>query len=632
MRPIRPRRQTVGGASRNERDARESPPVGNAAPRLHYATFLTPIGWHAVKDILAGLVRDALEKLRSDGRLALDVMPEITFERTRAKEFGDFACNIALQLAKPLQRKPRDVAEALLAALPAHAALARVEIAGPGFLNFFLSSDQRQQVLLRALDDPRFGFAPENSRESLQVEFVSANPNGPLHVGHGRGAAYGSTLANLLEAGGYRISREYYVNDAGRQMDILSISVWLRYLELGGEAIRFPDNGYKGDYVFGVARDLRLALGAQLHHAASKVFAGIPADEGQGGDKEAHVDALIVRARELLGENLYRRLFDAGLKTCLDDIKDDLGEFRVRYDNWFSERSLTTSGAVAHAVQLLKDKGHMFEKDGAWWFRATTFGDEKDRVVIRENGATTYFASDIAYLLNKFERGFCRAIYVLGADHHGYVARLKAAALGFGIDPERVEVKLVQFAILFEGGERVQMSTRAGQFVTLRDLRREVGVDAARFFYVMRSHEQHLDFDLDLARSQSVDNPVYYLQYTHARICGLFRQAVEKSLPYHRDIARASLDQLSEPQALAVLEQLDRFPEDVRGAVDIRSPHLIVAGLRELAARYNAFYNGHHFLVDDAAQRCARLALADGVRGVLARGLGLLGVSAPETM
>jgi len=585
-----------------------------------------------VKEILAGLVRDALNRLVADGRFTLETIPAITFERTRAKEFGDLACNIAMQLAKPLQRKPREIAEQLLAELPAHPALAKVEIAGAGFLNFFLSDATLQQVLTRVLDDPRFGFAPVNSRESLQVEFVSANPNGPLHVGHGRGAAYGSTLANLLEAGGYKVSREYYVNDAGRQMDILSISVWLRYLELGGETIRFPDNGYKGDYVYGVARDLRLAHGGDLHHVATKVFADIPADEGQGGDKETHVDALIVRARKLLGDALYRRLFDAGLKTCLDDIKDDLGEFRVSYDRWFSERSLTTSGAVAHAVQLLKDKGHMFEKDGAWWFRATTFGDEKDRVVIRENGATTYFASDIAYLLNKFERGFDRAVYVLGADHHGYVARLKAAALGFGIDPERVEVKLVQFAILFEGGQRVQMSTRAGQFVTLRDLRREVGVDAARYFYVMRSHEQHLDFDLDLARSQSVDNPVYYLQYTHARICGLFRQAIEKGLPYDVAIARDSLDQLSEPQAHAVLEQLDRFPEDVRGAVDIRSPHLICSALRDLASRYNAFYNGHHFLVEDAAQRCARLALADGVRSVLARGLGLLGVTAPETM
>ncbi len=607
------------------------PCVGNAAPRLHYAA-LEPDRMRSVKEILAGLVRDALNRLVADGRFTLETMPAITFERTRAKEFGDLACNIAMQLAKPLQRKPREIAEQLLAAMPAHPALAKVEIAGPGFLNFFLSDATLQQVLTRVLDDPRFGFAPANSRESLQVEFVSANPNGPLHVGHGRGAAYGSTLANLLEAGGFKVSREYYVNDAGRQMDILSISVWLRYLELGGETIRFPDNGYKGDYVFGVARDLRLAHGGGLHHAAAKVFADIPADEGQGGDKEAHVDALIVRARKLLGDALYRRLFDAGLRTCLDDIKDDLGEFRVSYDRWFSERSLTTSGAVAHAVQLLKDKGHMYEKDGAWWFRATTFGDEKDRVVIRENGATTYFASDIAYLLNKFERGFDRAVYVLGADHHGYVARLKAAALGFGIDPERVEVKLVQFAILFEGGSRVQMSTRAGQFVTLRDLRREVGVDAARFFYVMRSHEQHLDFDLDLARSQTLDNPVHYLHYTHARICGLFRKAVEKSLPYDEATARASLDQLSEPQAHAVLEQLDRFPEDLRGAVDIRSPHLVVSALRELAARYNAFYNDHHFLVDDAAQRCARMALAHGVRSVLARGLGLLGVSAPETM
>lgn len=585
-----------------------------------------------VKELLTDLLRASVDQLRAEGRIVLDVVPEISFERTRAKEFGDFACNLAMQLAKPLSRKPREIAELLVAALPAHPSLARVEIAGPGFLNFFISSATLQQVVARVLDDQRYGFAAKHSRESVQVEFVSANPNGPLHVGHGRGAAYGSTLANLLEAGGYKVSREYYVNDAGRQMDILAISVWLRYLELGGEAIRFPDNGYKGDYVRGIARDLRLATGSELHHPIATVFADIPADEGQGGDKEAHVDALIVRARALLGDANYRRLFESGLKACLDDIKQDLGEFRVSYDQWFSERSLTTSGAVQRAIDVLTAKGHMYEKDGALWFRATTFGDEKDRVVRRDNGATTYFASDIAYLLNKFDRGFDRAIYVFGADHHGYVARLKAAAQGLGVDPDRLEIKLVQFAILFEGGEKVQMSTRAGQFVTLRDLRREVGVDAARFFYVMRSHDQHLDFDLDLARSQSVDNPVYYLQYTHARICGLFRQALEKSLPYDEATARASLEQLGEPQAIAVLEQLDRFPEDLRGAVEIRSPHLVVAALRELAARYNAFYNGHHFLVDDAAQRCARLALAAGVRRVLANGLGILGVSAPETM
>jgi arginyl-tRNA synthetase len=587
---------------------------------------------HALKDLLSGLLRASIDQLRADGRIVLDAVPDLVFERTRAKEFGDFACNVALQLAKPLGRKPREIAELLVSALPAHAALSKVEIAGPGFLNFFLSSAQQQQVIGRVLDDARYGFAAKDSRESIQVEFVSANPNGPLHVGHGRGAAYGSTLANLLEAGGYQVSREYYVNDAGRQMDILAVSVWLRYLELGGETVRFPDNGYKGDYVRGIARDLRLSAGASLHHPAATVFDAIPADEGQGGDKEAHVDALIVRARALLGESTYRRLFDAGLKACLDDIRQDLGEFRVVYDQWFSERSLTTSGAVQRAIDVLTAKGHMYEKDGAQWFRATTFGDEKDRVVVRENGATTYFASDIAYLLNKFDRGFAHAIYVFGADHHGYVARLKAAAQGLGVDPDRLEIKLVQFAILFEGGEKVQMSTRAGQFVTLRDLRREVGVDAARFFYVMRSHDQHLDFDLDLARSQSVDNPVYYLQYTHARLCGLFRQATSKALPYDEALGRDSLHLLSEPQALAVLEQLDRFPEDLRGAVDIRSPHLVAATLRELAARYNAFYNGHHFLVDDAALRGARLALATAVRRVLANGLGILGVSAPETM
>jgi arginyl-tRNA synthetase len=422
-----------------------------------------------VKELLTGLVRASLDQLRADGRIALDVLPEIVFERTRAKEFGDFACNIAMQLAKPLGRKPREIAELIVAALPAHPSLAKVDIAGPGFLNFFVTSATLQQVVARVLDDERYGFAPKDSRESVQVEFVSANPNGPLHVGHGRGAAYGSTLANLLEAGGYKVSREYYVNDAGRQMDILAVSVWLRYLELGGETIRFPDNGYKGDYVRGIARDLRLAAGAELHHPIAAVFADLPADEGQGGDKEQHVDALIVRARALLGDAHYRRLFEAGLKACLDDIKQDLGEFRVVYDQWFSERSLTTSGAVQRAIDVLAEKGHMYEKDGALWFRATDFGDEKDRVVRRDNGATTYFASDIAYLLNKFDRGYDRAIYVFGADHHGYVARLKAAAQGLGVDPERLEIKLVQFRPVRHPARPAPRGRRRCRALLLRD-------------------------------------------------------------------------------------------------------------------------------------------------------------------
>jgi len=586
-----------------------------------------------VKNKLAELVERALTTLAGSGQLVLPATVEWTIERTRNKAHGDFACNVAMQAARALGRKPRELAERIAAAFPADPEVATVAIAGPGFLNITLAADCLTGTVARVLDGgDRYGFAEADSRESLSVEFVSANPNGPLHVGHGRGAAYGATLANLLEAGGHRVQREYYVNDAGRQMDILAVSVWLRYLELGNETVRFPDNGYKGDYVHGIARDLRLAVGSRLHNPASVVAADLPLDASQGGDKESHVDALIVRAQSLLGAADYRLLFEAGLKSCLGDIKDDLGEFGVRYDNWFSERSLATSGAVARGIEALKAHGHMFEKDGALWFRATDFGDEKDRVVVRENGASTYFASDIAYLWNKFERGFERVIYVFGADHHGYIARLRAAAQGLGLDPGRIEILLVQFAILYEGGHRVQMSTRAGSFVTLRDLRKEVGRDAARFFYVMRSHEQHLDFDLDLAKSHSVENPVYYLQYTHARLCGLFRQAAEKSLAYDPALGRACADLLVEPAARELLQRLMNYPEDIETAVAHRSPHLIATALREIAGLFNSFYNDTTLLVSDDRQRAARLALAEAVRRVLATGLGLLGVSAPETM
>jgi len=583
-----------------------------------------------VKDILRTLVDAAYQTLAADGIVPSANVPDYVIERTRNKAHGDFAVNIALQVAKLAGKKPREIAEALVARLPAHPDVARVEIAGPGFINAFQHADALTRTVARVLDAPRYGFAPEASRASVTVEYVSANPNGPLHVGHGRGAAYGSSLASLLEVGGYKVHREYYVNDAGRQMDILACSVWLRYLELGGETIRFPDNGYQGDYVHGIARDLRLNDSGSLHRKSADVLGGLPLDETQGGDKEAHVDALIVRARTLLGDKDYTRLFQAGLKSCLADIKDDLGGFGVTYDNWFSEKSLATSGAVQRAIDVLKAQGHMYEQEGALWFRATTFGDEKDRVVMRENGATTYFASDIAYLLNKFDRGYDKAIYVFGADHHGYVARLKAAAQGLGIDPDRLEIKLVQFAILFEGGEKQQMSTRKGKFVTLRDLREDIGKDAARFFYVMRSHDQHLDFDLDLARSQSLDNPVHYLHYTHARLCGIFRNAIDKGLGYDEQLGRAALSELIEPQAIDVLQKLAAWPELIEAAVDNRSPHLLVNGLRELASAFNAFYNEHTLLVEAGSLRCARMALAQAVRQVLREGLAVIGVSAPE--
>jgi arginyl-tRNA synthetase len=586
-----------------------------------------------VKELIRELVLQAVLDLRRDGKLPAGEEPSFTVERTRDKQFGDYACNIAMLMAKSVGRSPRELAQQLLDTLPESRLVERAEIAGPGFINFWVSATCLVGTLRRVLEQgDRYGWQPEESRESVTVEFVSANPNGPLHVGHGRGAAYGASLANILEACGHKVHREYYVNDAGRQMDILCVSVWLRYLELGGVQVRFPDNGYKGDYVVEIARALRAKEGDRLRHNGFEVTDGLPPDESQGGDKETHVDALINRAKKLLGEADYRVVFDAGLDWCLADIKQDLAEFGVRYDNWFSERSLTTSGAVAKAIDLLKSKGHMEERGGALWFKATAFGDEKDRVVVRENGVTTYFASDIAYLLNKFDRGFDRAIYVFGADHHGYIARLKAAAQGLGLDPSRLEIQLVQFAVLFEKGEKVQMSTRAGQFVTLRQLRQEVGTDAARFFYVMRSHDQHLDFDLDLARSQSNDNPVYYVQYAHARICALFRQLAEKGWSFNKAAGDAARERLVEATEVALMNLLLGWPELVAAAGRARSPQIVANGLRDLAGAFHSYYNAVPILVDDDALRAARLYLCKAVRQVLANGLSLLGVSAPESM
>lgn len=587
-----------------------------------------------MKEHLRELLAQALLDLRRHGRLPADlVLPEVVIDRTKTPEHGDYATNLALLLAKPASLKPRDLAQALVDSLPKSHHVAKVDIAGPGFLNFHIAQACRLATIRRVFErGEAYGRGEPGSKDKVTVEFVSANPNGPLHVGHGRGAAYGATVANLLEAAGHEVQREYYVNDAGRQMDILAVSVWVRYHELAGVALRFPDNGYKGDYVVEIARKLRAKVGDAYKRSANEVLDGVPADESQGGDKEAHVDGLVARAKALLGEADYRKVFDAGLAWCLADIKDDLKGFGVVHDNFFSERSLMTDGYVQRAIDTLRANGHLYEQDGALWFRATAFGDDKDRVVTRENGVTTYFASDLGYLLSKFERGFDRALYIFGADHHGYIARLKAAAQGLGLDPAKIDIELVQFAILFRGGERVQMSTRAGSFVTLRELREEVGTDAARFFYVMRGNDQHLDFDLDLAKSRSNENPVYYIQYAHARIASIFRQLGDKGLTFNRTAAESARGRLVEPQEQALVTELMRFPEVVQAAAAHRGPQILATWLRDLAAGFHAFYNAQPILSAEEELRHARLGLAAATRQVLANGLSLLGVSAPESM
>jgi arginyl-tRNA synthetase len=585
-----------------------------------------------LKYLIENLVRDALAALPEELR-SLDMTPgSATIERTRDATHGDFASNIAMQLAKAAKRKPRELAQAIVAALPASDLVAKVEIAGPGFINFFVSPAGYQQELLRVLDEgAAYGRSRMGAGQRVIVEFVSANPTGPLHVGHGRHAAFGATLANLLDAAGYSVHREYYINDAGRQMEILAASVWLRYLECFGEQFPFPSNGYRGDYLHPIADKLVEVAGRTLVRPAAEIFRDLPPD-APAGDKDLYIDAVIERAKALLGEDGFRRAFKLALDDILADIRQDLEEFGVRYDEWFSERSLATNGAIDRALERLRGNGVVYEKDGAQWFRATDFGDEKDRVVVRENGLKTYFASDIAYHLQKRERGFDKLVDVLGADHHGYIARVRAGLVAMGEPGDSLEVRLVQFVTLYRGGEKVQMSTRSGEFITLRELRREVGNDAARFFYVMRSNDQHLDFDLQLATSHSNENPVYYIQYAHARVCSVLRQMREKGFEYDAARGRAALARLVEPHEQALLASISRFPEVVEMAAELRAPHALVHYLREVANDFHTYYNAHQFLVDDAELRDARVTLVQGMRQVVRNGLGLLGVSAPEAM
>lgn len=586
-----------------------------------------------MKQTIETLLLQALSTLKSTGFLAQELEPAIIIERSRDSQHGDFASNLALLLAKPTKTPPRVLAQHLIDALPIHEAITQVELAGAGFINFFVNPDFQYAVIAQIQQQgANFGLSTIGAGKKVQVEFVSANPTGPLHVGHGRGAAYGSVLADLLQAVGFEVQREYYVNDAGRQMDILATSIWLRYLEACGETIEFPSNGYRGDYVRTIAANIHHHDNNDYRRPAELVFEAIPLDEPQGGDKEIHIDALIARTKTLLGSSLYRDFFDIGLKTILDDIKDDLQEFGVTFEQWFSERQLMDDGSVEKALERLREGGHLYEKNGALWFASSALGDEKDRVVVRENGLYTYFASDIAYHFNKLERGFDQIIDIWGADHHGYIPRVRAAMKALGADESKLKVLLVQFATLYRGEEKIQMSTRSGEFVTLRQLREEVGKDAARFFYVMRRSDQHIDFDLKLATSKTNENPVFYVQYAHARICSVLRQLDEKGLIRDVALGTASVKLLSESHELHLIATLARYAEMLQRAAAQHEPHQIIQYLRDLAHEFHTYYNAHPFLVDEPQLRNARLNLICAVKQVLANGLNLLTINAPEMM
>lgn len=582
---------------------------------------------------IAKLISTAIKNLATAGSIAADLSANVQVTRTKDKTHGDFACNVALQLAKQAKKPPRELAEMLLAHLPSDPIVEKVEIAGPGFLNFYIQENLHGEILNTVLQQQAdYGLAKTYAGKKVQIEFVSANPTGPLHVGHGRGAAYGATIGNLLAAVGYEVQREYYVNDAGRQIDILSASVWLRYLELCDEKFIFPSNAYQGDYVWDIAATIHRQYSDKYLHVTKEWMPELPADEPQGGDKEIYIDAIIGKAKTLLGDNGYSVFTDCALETITNDIKDDLELFGVHFDNWFSEKSLVSNSSIQAALNTLEDNGYSFIKDDAVWFRSTEFGDEKDRVLVRANGSHTYFASDIAYHLNKYERGFDRLINIWGADHHGYIPRVKAAVQALGKDADCLQMPLVQFANLYKGGEKLAMSTRSGEFVTLRELRKQVGKDAARFFYVMRKHEQHLDFDLDLATSQSKDNPVYYVQYAHARICSIFEQA--GMAMKDQSIRDADSEKLVNEHEKNILKLLGQFPENISSAAEKLSPHVVVNYLRDVANAFHSFYNEkeNQVLVDDISLRNARLKLICATKIVIHNGLTLLDVSAPDKM
>ncbi len=576
--------------------------------------------------------------LAAVNQLAGGVLPEapapssVVVERARDPKHGDFASNVALRLAKPARRNPRELAQAIVAALPANSLIARTEVAGGGFINFFLTpaAYSRELASIHELG-AAYGRSALGRGQKVLVEFVSANPTGPLHVGHGRQAAYGATLADLLKATGFDVSREYYINDAGRQVDILAVSAWIRYLEIGGETLPFPENGYRGDYVRAIAQKLRAKVGARLHRPAQDVLVSLPAD-APAGDKEAYIDAIIERARALIGVEGFNGVVELSLQDMLADIREDLQQFGVVFDRWYSEQALGDSGAIDRALTRLETQGRLFRKDGALWFRATEFGDEKDRVVVRENGQKTYFASDIAYHLEKRERGFERLIDILGADHHGYIARVRAGLEAMGEPPDCLEVNLIQFVSLFRGGEKVPMGKREAQFVTLRQLREEVGNDACRFFYLMRSHDQPLDFDLELAKSRTNENPVFYIQYAHARVASVIKQLAARGFSVDRAEGLANSGLLTAEHEQAVLQALARYPEILELAATNRAPHTVVHYLRELANAFHTYYNAEQFIVPDSKLRNARLALVSGVQQVIRNGLTLLGVSSPESM
>lgn len=552
-----------------------------------------------MKELLKQGIAEALEKAVKAGALPEGSYPQINLEVPPQKEFGDFASNIAMQSARVAHKAPKVIAQAIVDQMQ-YSWLDRAEIAGAGFINFFLKHDVIYDTLKNILAaGAAYGTVPCRQDDTVQVEYVSANPTGPLHVGHGRGAAYGSALVNLLRAAGYHVQAEYYINDAGNQMNNLAISVNARYLELLGKPSEIPENGYHGHDIIETAQAII----------------------DQDGD--TYLDMPEKERLEIFKDRAYAEKLKA--------LKRDLAHFNVHYDNWFSERTLHPD-AVQAACKVLQERGKIYEKDGALWLKSTDYGDDKDRVVIRDNGVPTYLAADIAYHKNKYDRGFKSLINIWGADHHGYVARVKAAIAALGYDPSQLEVLLLQMVSLFRDGKPVKMSKRTGQAITLNELIEEVGTDAARYFFIMRSLDTQLDFDLDLAKSHSNENPVYYIQYAHARIYSIYRQAKEAGVNLDMDWSDVHWDTLKDDQELELIKKMAAFPEEVQRAARERAPHRIAHYVYELAGLFHTFYNHCRIIQEDKELEKARLALVTAVRITIANSLAILGVSAPEKM
>ena len=551
-----------------------------------------------LKDLLAKAVRE----VAAEKGYPQESLPEVILERPRHEGQGDWASNIGMLLAKSLKTKPRDLAEEIVSKLGKDPHVEKAEVAGPGFINFFITNLWVKDVLEAAVTGREdYGKSTQGKGRKVQVEFVSANPTGPLHVGHGRGAAVGDMTASLLEYAGWEVQREYYINDAGLQMNLLGQSTQARYFEILGapEKAPFPENGYKGDYIYDLARQVLEEHGPR--------FLDMPLEDSFPVFQSHAAD------------------------TILDGIREDLLLFGVNFDVWFSEKSLYENGLVESALEFLKERGQAYDKDGALWFRTTAFGDDKDRVLVRSNGVTTYFASDVAYHKEKFDRGFDLVIDVWGADHHGYVPRMKAAVEALGKDREALQILLIQFVNLLRGGHQVSMSTRSGEFVTLSEVLDEVGIDAARFFFAMRRCDSHLDFDLELAKKASTDNPVFYVQYAHARIQSIMREAASRDLKIP-DPRTVDINLLVEPEEKALAKRIARFPEEVEKAAAELAAHRIAFFAYDLASDFHAFYNAHRVLGVDEGTSRARLCLVEATRVALTNALGILRVKAPERM